>query len=150
MNHKLLTNFLESLKTDVINSMQANGRIGSGQTIQQILIVEGDDKVQLQLPGFMMVIENGRGPKGKNAVQGNPPMIQRIQSWCQAKGISDKLAWAIKKSIDKKGYPGKPGIISGPLSADNINSRLNPILDEMASSVAKELATTISSGPINL
>jgi hypothetical protein len=139
MNNKLLTNFLESLKTDVINSMQANGRIGSGQTAQQILIVQDDDKVQLQLPDYMMALEKGRGPTGKNAIQGNPPMIERIQSWCQAKGISDKFAWAIKKSIDKKGYPGKPGLLSEPLSIENIAARLDPALNEMADEISKNL-----------
>jgi hypothetical protein len=143
MNNDQLIQFLDSLKTDVINSMQANGTIGSGQTIQQILIVQEDDKLQLQLPDYLMALENGRSPTGKNAIPGNPPMIQRIQAWCQAKGISGKLAWAIKKSIDKKGYPGKPGIISGPLSTDNINSRLDPALNDMAASATEELAAAI-------
>src|ERR1700753_3512608 len=93
MNDHLIK-FLESLKTDVINSMHANGRMASGQTANDILIIKDGEKLSLELPGYVMALENGRRPTGKNAQQGNPPMIQRIQQWCQAKGISEKFAWA--------------------------------------------------------
>ena len=144
MNNDQLILFLELLKTDVINSMQANDRFATGQTVQQIMIVENDDNVQLQFPDYMMALETGRAPTSAGAMQGNPPMIGRIQQWCQAKGISDKAAWAIKKSIDKKGYPGKAGILTEPLSDENINMRLDPTLDDMATLISKELMNELS------
>jgi hypothetical protein len=144
MNNDQLIQFLELLKRDVINSMQANGRFSTGKTAQQIIIVEDDDTVQLQFPDYMMALETGRAPTNTGAIPGNPPMIQRIQQWCQAKGISDKAAWAIKKSIDKKGYPGKPGILTEPLSDENINLRLDPILADMATLISEELMSQLS------
>jgi len=143
MNQGLI-NFLELLKTDVINNLQANGKYASGKTAEQITIVEDPGRLQLQLPGYLEILETGRGPTSANAVPGNPPMIQRIQEWCQAKGIPDKAAWAIKKSIDKKGYKGVPGIISEPLGDDNIHQRLNPVLDDMANSIRDMLAGLVS------
>lgn len=139
MNNGQLIQFLDLLKTDVINSMQANGRFSTGQTAKEIIITIEGDNVQLQFPDYMMAIETGRAPTSKNAIPGNPPMIQRIQAWCQAKGINSKAAWAIKKSIDKHGYPGKPGILAEPLGNDNINLRLDPVLEDIATLIREKL-----------
>ena len=139
MNNDQLINLLELLKTDVINSMQANGKNATGQTAKKLTIVKDGNGVQLQLPGYMQLLETGRGPTGPDAVAGNPPMIQRIQQWCQAKGIPDKAAWAIKKSIDKKGFKGIPGLLTEPLGNDNINLRLNQVMDSIASAIGEEL-----------
>ena len=139
MNNDQLIQLLELLKTDVINSLQANGKDATGQTAKQLTIVEGDNRVQLQLPGYMQLLETGRGPTSPTAVAGDPPMIQRIQQWCQAKGIPDKAAWAIKKSIDKKGFKGISGLLTQPLGNDNINLRLNMIMDSITDEISKEL-----------
>ena len=143
MNTDHLTTFLESLKTDVINSMQAKGKMATGQTAQQITVETNGDKAQLILPGYLQALETGRAPTGKNALPGNPPMIDRIKAWCQAKGIPDKAAWAVKKSIDKKGYPGVPGILSEPLGDDNINLRLNQVTGPMADEIAQQVADSV-------
>jgi hypothetical protein len=140
-NH--LTIFLDSLKTDIINSMQAKGKYATGQAAQQITIEGDDDQMQLQIPAFIQILETGRGPTGKNALPGNPPMIDRIKQWCQAKGIPDKAAWAIKKSIDKNGFKGTPSILSEPLSDDNINLRLNQVTGPMADTIVQQIADSI-------
>lgn len=139
MNDNQLIQLLEALKTDVINSLQANGANATGQTAKQLTITTGGNTIQLELPGYMQLLETGRGPTGKDAVAGNPPMIQRIKQWCQAKGIPDKAAWVIKKSIDKNGYKGKPGILTEPLGDDNINRRLNPVMESVAAALIKDL-----------
>ena len=143
MNHEPITAFLESLKTDVINSLQAKGKIATGQTANQITIEDNANQAQLQLPGYMQVLETGRAPTGKNAVPGVPPMIERIKQWCQAKGIPDKAAWAVKKTIDKKGYKGTPGILSGPLGNENIHFRLDQQTDKMADATVQDLVNLI-------
>jgi hypothetical protein len=134
-----LTKLVDNLKTDLINSMQAKGSMATGQTVQQITIVNNGKQVQLQIPAYLMELEKGRGPTGKNPVPGNPPMIVRIQEWCRAKGLPDKAAWAVKKKIDKVGYPAKPGILTEPLGDDNINQRL----DETSAKMADELVNQI-------
>ena len=67
-------------------------------------------------------------------------MIDRIKQWCQAKGIPDKAAWAIKKSIDKKGYKGIPGILSEPLGDDNLNRRLTQATDSISDNTTRQIA----------
>jgi hypothetical protein len=143
MDTEQLILFLESLKTDVINSLQAAGSYASGQTAKSLTVVQDAGSFQLQMPGYMRLLETGRAPTSSSPIAGDPPMIQRVQQWCQAKGIPDKAVWAIKKSIDKKGYKGKPGILSNPLSDDNINLRLSPALGKIAGEVAQLLISLI-------
>jgi len=140
---EILNGIAAALKTDVINSLQAKGSSGD-QTLQQITITKTDNGLQLQLPAYLLILEKGRGPTGKNPVPGNPPMIQRIQQWCQEKGIDDKAAWAIKKKIDKVGYPAKPGIITEPLGNDNINNRLNAPLTQLAEVLTTQILNAIT------
>ncbi|HZY36410.1 MAG TPA: hypothetical protein VFE53_07170 [Mucilaginibacter sp.] len=139
MDTEQLIQFLELLRTDVINSLQAAGSDASGQTAKSLTIVRDAGSLQLQMPGYMQLLETGRPPTSANPVAATPPMIQRIKQWCQAKGIPDKAAWAIKKSIDKKGYKGKPGILSQPLGDDNINQRLSPLLEKIADEIGELL-----------
>jgi hypothetical protein len=143
MTNSHLATFLESLKTDIIHSLQSKGKYATGQTAQQIVVDTDSDNPQLQLPAYMQLLETGRGPTSPNAIPGSPPMIDRIKQWCQAKGIPDNAAWAIKKSIDKKGYPGIPGIISEPLSAANIDLRLNQAIDPMADEIAQQIIDSL-------
>ena len=91
----------------------------------------------------MQALETGRAPTSKNAVPGNPPMIDRIKQWSQAKGIPDKAAWSVKRSIDKNGYKGTPGILSEPLGDDNINLRLDQVAGPMADELINQLVDSV-------
>ena len=142
MTNDHLTNFLESLKDDIIHSLQSKGKYATGQTAQQITVNDGNNP-QLQIPGYLQLLETGRNPTRPNAIPGSPPMIDRIKQWCQAKGIPDKAAWAIKKSIDKKGFPGMPGILSEPLGDANINLRLDKAADPLADVLAQQIVNSI-------
>jgi hypothetical protein len=138
-----LTQIATNLKTDLLNSLQAKGSATS-QTGKQITITNTDNGIQLDIPGYFLILEKGRGPTGKSPVAGNPPMIQRIQQWCREKGISDKAAWAIKRKIDKVGYPAKPGILTEPLGDDNIDQRLNQSLPQMADDLTNEILNALN------
>lgn len=138
-----LTLFLEELKTDLINSMQANGSAPGAQTLNQLTVVTEGDKAELQIPGFIAALENGRGPTGKNATPSVPPMIRRIKQWCMEKGIPEREAWAIKKAIDKHGLKGKPGILSGPLGEANISLRLQTVMESLANDLLAQIGTLV-------
>ncbi|HJP62431.1 MAG TPA: hypothetical protein VJ844_03270 [Mucilaginibacter sp.] len=140
-----LTALLESLKTDIIHSLQAKGKYTTGQTAQQITVTAEADTAQLNLPAYLLTLETGRRPTGQNATQSVPPMIERIQDWCKAKGIPDKAAWAIKKSIDKHGYKGSAGVLSEPLSDGNINLRLTPVAEKIADALVQQIAVAVDS-----
>lgn len=138
-----LTALLESLKADIIHAMQAKGRYATGQTSQQITITSDGNGSQLNLPAYIEALETGRRPTGTNAATGDPPMIERVKQWCQAKGIPNKAAWAIKKSIDKHGFKGVPGLLSEPLSDENMNLRLTPVAENIADTLAQLIAEAV-------
>jgi hypothetical protein len=139
MNQPEITQLLESIKTDLINSLQTKNITNA----QEINIITNNQTQQLQIPSYLQIVETGRGPTSKNAQPGNPPMIQRIQQWCQEKGIPDKAAWAIKKKIDKVGFPGKPGLLTDPLSDDNINTKLDQTLEQMAANISNQILNAL-------
>lgn len=131
-NNQILSDLIEAIKTDVINSMQAKGRNATGETIAALESVLTPDNGQLLASWWIDALEVGRKPTSQGAIQGEPPMIDNIKAWCEAKGIDVSLAWAIKKSIDKNGYPGTPGVLTEPLSDDNVNMRLDEATSKMA------------------
>lgn len=137
---QVLTDFLTAVRTDVVNSLQSNGRFATGETIANIEVEATDSDGQITAPWWIDALEVGRKPTSPGASAGDPPMIDRIKAWCAAKGIDEKAAWAIKKSIDKKGYPGKPGVLTEPLSDDNINSKLNMAAELIAGNLQQEIA----------
>lgn len=143
MTNDHITTLITALKTDLINSLQSKG-ITSDQTISQIKITGNGNQQQLQVPGFLQIVEKGRGPTSSNPVPGNPPMIQRIKQWCREKGIPDKAAWAIKTKIDKIGYAGKPGTLSQPLGNENISNRLNEASEQIADELLTQILNTIN------
>lgn len=139
MNQPEITQFLQSIQTDLINSLQTKNITNT----QEINIITNNQTQQLQIPSYLQIVETGRGPTSKNAQPGNPPMIQRIQQWCRDKGIPDKAAWAIKKKIDKVGFPGKPGLLTGPLGDDNINTKLDQTLEQMADNISNQILNAL-------
>ncbi len=143
MTNDQIIQFLEALKNDIIHSMQENEKYATGQSASKISITDEDDSASLQIPAYLQALEYGRGPTGVNAQSGSPPMIDRIRAWCQAKGIPDKAVWAIKKTIDKKGYKGIPGLLTGPLSYENINLHLNQVIARISDSIAQRIVDAI-------
>ena len=138
MNHPEIPQLLENLKTDLTNSLQTQNI-----TPKNITITTNGNTAQLNIPSYLQIVETGRKPTSKNAQPGNPPMITRIQQWCREKGIPDKAAWAIKKKIDKYGYPGKPGLLTNPLGDDNINTKLNQTMEQMAGNITNQILNAL-------
>lgn len=122
---QILTDLITGLKTDVINSMQSKGKYATGETVANLTDAVSNDYAALFAPWWIDALEVGRKPTSQGAQPGTPPMIDNIKAWCLAKGIPIGAAWAIKKNIDKVGYPGKPGVLTEPLSDDNVNARVN-------------------------
>ncbi len=136
-NNQILNDLITSIKTDVINSLQSKGRNATGETIANLTDVVADNYAALLAPWWIDALEVGRKPTSQGATQGTPPMIDNIKAWCEAKGIDVGFAWAIKKSIDKNGYPGKPGVLTEPLAlADtHINNASQQLADNQAQNV---------------
>lgn len=136
-NQSIISNLLTAIRTDVINSMQSTGRYATGETVAALEITTTESGGQLLAPWWIDALEKGRRPTSEGATPGDPPMIERIKAWCAAKGIDTKAAWAIKKSIDKYGYPGKPGVLTQPL--EQADKHIADAMDQIATNYQKEI-----------
>jgi len=134
---QIISNLLTNIRTDVINSLQSSGRYATGETISQLEIALRDEGGKLLAPWWIDALEKGRKPTSQGAPLGDPPMIERIKAWCAAKGIDTAAAWAIKKSIDKYGYPGKPGVLTQPL--EDADKHIDAALNEIATNYQNEI-----------
>lgn len=134
---QIISTLLTTIRTDVINSMQSSGRYATGETVAALEIVQTESGGQLLAPWWIDALEKGRRPTSEGAIQGDPPMIERIKAWCAAKGIDTKAAWAIKKSIDKYGYQGKPGVLTQPL--EQADKHISDAMDQIASNYQNEI-----------
>ncbi|MDR3551215.1 MAG: hypothetical protein P4L31_07420 [Candidatus Babeliales bacterium] len=144
-----LNNIINAIKTDVINSMQAHGQYATGQSINQLETIVDGESGQLLAPFWIWALEFGRKPTSPGAAAGDPTLYQSICIWAAAKGIAEfstndkgeKInVWrAITAYIHKNGYPGKQGVLTEPLSDDNVNSRINEQMEVFADEQAKEV-----------
>lgn len=129
---------VENIKNDVIHSMQSKNRVATGRTIEGMQVVETGDSIQLIAPENILALEFGRGPTRPDAPKGDPSLQQRIEEWVQAKGISAN-PFAITKKIHKDGYKGTPGVLSEPLSQDNVNTKLEEAAGKITSLFASQI-----------
>ena len=149
-----LNNILNNIKIDVINSLQANGQYATGQTISQLETITDGDSGQILAPFWIWALEYGRKPTSPGAAAGDPTLYQSICVWAAAKGIAEFSTndkgetvnvWrAITAYIHKYGYAGKQGVLTEPLSDDNVNMRINEQMEIFADEQAKEVLDLIN------
>ena len=123
---------LAKLQAALIQSVKDNGRYATGDTVASIKIVQTETRAQLVAAPYFYALEQGRKPTKQGATKGDPTLYTVIQKWCKAKGIDVKAAWPIAQSIHQNGYPGRIGVISGPLSKENVSAALAPALGDIA------------------
>lgn len=129
---------MNNLKTDVINSIQANGRYATGETVAALEVTVEGETGQLLAPAYIDALEYGRKPTSPGAATGNPTVFEQVEKWITAKGL-DLNPYAVTKNIHKHGYPGKPGVLTEPLSDDNVNKRIDESMEAYADQQAKEV-----------
>lgn len=139
----LLQQVTERLKFDVIHSMQSNGRYATGKTIAGLETSTTDSKSLLLGPDYIDILESGRQPTRKGAPASEPNLLSRIKEWCAAKGIDERAAWPITQKIHREGYEGKPGVLTEPLSGENVNRRVNEVMEQLAQLVQTEIADSL-------
>ena len=135
---KILNDLVTNIYNDIILSLEANGRKATGKTAEALQVVQNGFKVELEAPGYIDILETGRGPTSPDAPPGNPTVFEMIKEWCAAKGIDEKFAYPITQKIHKEGYAGRPGLLSNPLSDDNVDKRAT----EAAGALADLLITS--------
>lgn len=128
----ILNDMVTNLKVEVINSLHENGRFATGHTAQELQEVVSDKYAALLAPYWIDSLETGRKPTPPGTPASDPTLRENLAAWLSVRGIPENAAYAIANKIHKYGYPGKPGVLSVPLSNDNIDSVLAPGIDDLA------------------
>src|SRR5688572_19159653 len=81
---------------------------------------------------FIMALETGRKPTPQYT-KPSRDFVANIREWLKAKGGDQDLAYAIAKSIHKKGTKGTPGIIS-----NDVNSTVDLIQQDILKQFAAQ------------
>jgi hypothetical protein len=134
----ILNDLMDHFRNDVVNSMQSKGRYATGETIQNLTIATADGYGVLYAPWWIDALEVGRKPTSDGAAASDPTLLERIKVWIAAKGLVMN-PYAVTKSIHKKGYPGKPGVLTEPLSNDNVNKRVNEAIEKITQPIQQEI-----------
>lgn len=94
---ELITEFLESIKTELIEDMDRNNRNATGKTRASLKLANVTGfSGQLLGAEHIQFSFQGRGP-------GKMPPLSQIIDWCNARGIPRKAAWIIAKRISEAG-----------------------------------------------
>lgn len=139
MRNNQLIAFLGAIKSDIIHALQENSIAHAGQIAKQITVDGSLVHAKLQLPGYLQFIKTGKSPGKATAAQLKPPVMQRLKHSQRKKGISANAVPEIEQAIKGPGLEPQPSIISSPLSEININSRLNPCLNEITNKLSVEI-----------
>lgn len=134
----ILAEVIELSKIDLINSMQANDRVATGDTIKALEIVKNEDGAKLLAPDYIDDLEFGS--KGRNRKPVDPARLAR---WADARNYFGNLTY-LKERLDNVGYEGRPGVLTQPLSALNINNHAESKLNKLAVLVSNDVAQSIT------
>jgi len=144
-----LQNLGDAIKANLVNSLNSKNAVATGRTIRNIEVVtEGVTRMYILGPETLLALEKGRRPTGAagpvNRIQYGPYSFkQSLYLWMIARNIDKKAFYPIYKKINEKGYEGRPGVVSEPLSDQAINKAmdesLGPLSEIYTQQVLKEL-----------
>lgn len=140
---EVLWDYAEAVKDLYKRRLIADDKVASGNLLNSVdtFIVYNNTEfmVTLSVADYMKYVENGRFPYGdEDAGPGTLPPVSKILEWIKVKNIlptpknghlptQEQLAWAISKSIEKKGI--KPGRQLAE-TVDAVNRIYIPLIQE--------------------
>ena len=145
-----ISNFLETLKGDLEQSIAQSGLDASGRISRSLRIEE--DETTGTLFGWKWIevrTEYGRRPTSTNAPKGNPTLREAILAWVERKGIGEvkdrkSIAYLISRKIHQQGdrlYRGELGIQppTGVLTSVINDGRIEQLKKEIVVELFSEL-----------
>lgn len=132
----ILSGYGNSVVEQIRRNMSAANKNATGRTSRSLRyeVKEQGTKTILKVFGkpFIAVIETGR----KATPQYTKPsksFVDEIRLWTQARGINPNAAYAIAKSIHKKGTPPSTTKILSSVINDSLDNRIaKDVLDKFA------------------
>lgn len=153
--HKASGNLYKSIKGKVTSSMNRGlkGRFTGGSSLPS---------VEWEMNSYGKFLDEGvrgtksnyienRNTKNKFRNKKNAVPVGPIQKWCRSKGISDKLAYAIAKSVYQKGIKASH-FFTKPLERRNkiyLKQYHKAVADDIANNFANQIAKQLKRAQTN-
>lgn len=134
---QILTNTGQSLTEQIRN----NTPKVTGKTAQslgyEVRATRDEATLTITAKPFFRVVETGRGPTRTNYEKGEKTLVEAIKEWLSAQGKEQGLAYAIAKSIHKKGTKlyqqgGRKDVFSNVLTDRAIANMEKSVFDALA------------------
>ncbi len=141
-----IENYLNRVRRDTIEAITSQGMSASGRTAKQLKVVatQGRDALgrftsemeggQLLGPDHFTFLIHGRGP-------GKMPPVANLRVWVLARGMDEKAAWAVAKSIAARGT----GIYRGEKKGLAFKAIVEQNLPELAKDIGELHAQLVAS-----
>lgn len=134
---QILTNHGQSLTQQI----KANTPKVTGKTAEsvgyEVRATASESTLMITAKPFFRVVETGRGPTRPDYQRGEKTLVEAIKEWLSAKGLEQGLAYAIAKSIHKKGTKlyqqgGRKDVFSNVITDKVIANMERQLLDAIA------------------
>lgn len=147
----VIKNKMDQGVKDLQESLKRNDRIATGDTSKSIrseVTTRGNAVIAVMYgPKHLPLLQSGRRPThtreqwAKDKGKGGAP-IAPLERWLRARGLNVS-PWAIKYSVDTKGFKGTPGLIDEPLGDkfrnEVMRSATQAIIQDLKDNVNKAL-----------
>lgn len=139
---ELLTYF-ETIRDQIIQIAQQKGMSASGKTLASLEIIPTEKGYELQANSNIWFMEHGRGPTHPGTPAGNPNLVEIIEDWLDARGLSIN-PYAVANTIHKNGTRlyragGNSGILSIPLNLDRLDQVFGEISNQWFQTAIAEI-----------
>ena len=133
----------EFMQTDLVS----NGKSATGNLVNNIKSVfvsqqdNGSVEYIITMPGYAEFVDKGRRPGDR------PPPVKAIKDWIQQRSITvpgftqPQLAYAIARSIGKKGIKPTPFIEAGVI--ETLNKNMQMVTDSAAKGITYDMADVL-------
>jgi len=143
-----LLSYFNTVREQIIAIATEKGMSATGKTLASLEVIPTEKGYELHASSSIYFMEHGRGPTHSGAAEGNPNLVEIIEDWLEAKGLSLN-PYAVANTIHKKGTKlyragGNSGVLSIPLNLATLDQVFNEI-----SAYWMEKATSEIYEPIN-
>jgi len=143
-----LLSYFNTVREQIIAIATEKGMSATGKTLASLEVIPTEKGYELHAANSIYFMEHGRGPTHSGAAEGNPNLVEIIEDWLEAKGLSLN-PYAVANTIHKKGTKlyragGNSGVLSIPLNLATLDQVFNEI-----SAYWMEMATSEIYEPIN-
>lgn len=152
----ILNSYGQTTIQQIQQNLSSSGTNASGKTSSSLkyTVTSEGTKATLRITGrpFFATVETGR--KATPSYEPSKAFVQTIKDWAEAKGIDSKFAYAIAKSIHKKGTKlhqkgGRSDIYSNVINQNLVDKISLDLLDRFARQFLTNVTTLFQNGTDN-